>query len=349
MRILYLGPNSFTSKQRSDALVRLGHDVVAVDPARYVSKNPVFRKINWEVGGFLSQASVARGVLSEIGDARFDVTWVDSGRYVGPALVHALRRRGGPVLNYNVDDPFGKRDRLSWLLYLHTVPAYDLVAVVREENVAEANARGAKKVVRVYRSADEVAHAPHSLSDEDHTRWDSDVCFVGTWFPERGPFMAALVRLGVPLTIFGNGWQKAPEWPAIQPAWRGPGTKSDDEYAKAIQCAKICLGLLSKGNRDLHTTRSLEVPLLGGLLCAERTPEHLYLYDEGTEAIFWGDAAECAHVCRELLVDAPRRLEIAHRGRDRCIANGTLNERMMSRLLAEVLPERPAGVGTNLA
>ena len=353
MKILYLGPDSFTSKQRSDALIRLGHDVLAVDPARYAPQNPLARKINWEAGGFLSQALVARGVFQAIGDMRFDVTWVDSGRYVGPALVHALQRRGSPVLNYNVDDPFGKRDRFSWLLYLHTVSAYDLVAVVREENVAEAKARGARKVVRVYRSADEVAHAPRPLTEEDHARWDSDVCFVGTWFPERGPFMAELVRLGVPLTIFGNGWQKAPEWPAIQPAWRGPGTRSDDEYAKAIQCAKICLGLLSKGNRDLHTTRSLEVPLLGGLLCAERTPEHLHLYDEGTEAVFWDDAAECARVCRELLADEPRRREIARRGRERCIVNGTLNERMMSCLLTEALStptmSRPAEVGTNLA
>ena len=40
----------------------------------------------------------------------------------------------------------------------------------------------------------------------------------------------------------------------------------------------LCLGLLSKGNRDLQTTRSLENPYAGGPLCAQRTSERLALY-----------------------------------------------------------------------
>ncbi len=90
------------------------------------------------------------------------------------------------------------------------------------------------------------------------------------------------------------------------------------------------LGLLSKGNRDLHTTRSLEIPALGGLLCAERTSEHLHLYVEGEEALFWADAAECAAVCRDILEDEPRRLKIAAAGHARSIANGNHNEVVMN-------------------
>ncbi len=315
----------------------MGHTVTQVDPASFIPANPLLRKVNWELGGVLSQKSVANGVMASVRDTPFDLVWVDSGRYVGPALVQALQQRGSPVINYNVDDPFGKRDRFSWRLYLNTVSAYDVVAVVRTENISEARERGAKKVVHVYRSADEVAHAPRTLNQEDHARWDSEVCFVGTWFPERGPFMAELIRLGVPLTIFGNGWQKSREWPVIRQVWRGPGTKTDDEYAKAIQCAKICLGLLSKGNRDLHTTRTLEVPYFGSLFCAERTTEHQYLYEEGKEAIFWADAAECAQVCQALLANETRRSEIARRGRERCIQNGALNEKVMAHLVAETM------------
>ena len=347
MNILYLGTDSSTSKHRADALARLGHAVTLLDPAQFLPAHPVFRKLNWEAGGLFSQPAVTRGVLGRIADARFDVAWVDSGRYVGPSLIRALQGRGSRVLNYNHDDPFGRRDRYSWLLYLKAVSAYDLVAVVREENVAEANARGARKVVRVYRSADEVAHAPRPLSAEDHERCDSEVCFVGTWMPERGPFLAELLRLGVPLTIYGNAWQRAREWPELRSAWRAPD-RLGDEYPKTIQCAKISLGLLSKGNRDLHTTRTAEIPFMGGLFCAERTSDHRFLYEEGQEAVFWSDAAECARVCRELLADEPRRREIARRGRARCIANGTLNERMMSDLLAEALPAEKADLARNL-
>jgi hypothetical protein len=119
-------------------------------------------------------------------------------------------------------------------------------------------------------SADEVAHAPRHLTPEEQRQWHSSVLFAGTWMPERGPFLARLVQLGVPLSIFGDRWHKAREWEQLHHYWRGPGIYNEEDYARAVQCADVCLGLLSKGNRDLSTTRSFEIPHLGGVLCAER-------------------------------------------------------------------------------
>ena len=58
---------------------------------------------------------------------------------------------------------------------------------------------------------------------------------------------------------------------------------------------------MSHGNRDLHTRRSVEIPYVGALLCAERTSEHVALYEESIEAVFWCDVDECALQCRRLL------------------------------------------------
>ena len=86
----------------------------------------------------------------------------------------------------------------------------------------------------------------------------------------------------------------------LKPYFKGQTLKGKD-YISAIQGSKICLGLLSKGNRDLHTTRTFEIPFIGSLLCAERTSEHLELFDENLEAVFWNSAEECAEKCKELL------------------------------------------------
>jgi hypothetical protein len=94
-----------------------------------------------------------------------------------------------------------------------------------------------------------------------------------------------LILLGVPLTIRGSGWHKSPEWSHLKGYWKG-GSIHGDDYAKAIQCAKVNLGFVSKENRDLHTTRSSEIPALGGFFCAERTSEHINMYVEGEEAFF---------------------------------------------------------------
>jgi hypothetical protein len=173
------------------------------------------------------------------------------------------------------------------------------------------------------------------VTAEDAERWHSDVLFLGTWFPERGPFLVELIELGVPLTIRGANWQKAREWPALKPFFKG-GQLQGDDYALALQCAKVNLGLLSKGNRDLHTTRSLEIPSLGALLCAERTDEHLVMYREGEEALFWASAEECAKVCLDVLGDDERRKRIAAAGLARSIVNGNHNESAMNAIVGRV-------------
>jgi spore maturation protein CgeB len=154
--------------------------------------------------------------------------------------------------------------------------------------------------------------------------------------PERGSFLAAIMKFGVPLSIYGDRWYKAPEWHTLRSAWRGPGLYGDTDYALALASAKVCIGLLSKGNRDETTTRSFEIPLLGSVLCAERTAEHCRLYREDEEAVFWSSPEECANKCRLLLADDDLRASIAARGQTRCIRNHTLNKPMIARVLAAV-------------
>jgi spore maturation protein CgeB len=188
--------------------------------------------------------------------------------------VRADRRRYEKSMSYNNDDPFGLRDGRRWRNYLAAVAEYDVLVVMRDINVTEARSAGARMVVRIFMSLDEIAHVARPLSAEDWAKWSSDVAFIGTWLPERGPFMLELAQRDVPITIYGDRWHKAPEWPELKRFWRGPGIYAADDYAKSIQCAKIGLGLISKGNRDLHTHRSFEIPSLGSLLLAERTCEH---------------------------------------------------------------------------
>jgi hypothetical protein len=144
------------------------------------------------------------------------------------------------------------------------------------------------------------------------------------------------VERGVPLKIRGNRWSRAAEWPVLEPHWAGPGVEDEGDYSRAVQCARVSLGLVSKENRDLSTTRSFEIPWLGGVLCAERTPEHLALYEEDVEAVFWNDADECAEKCQRLLKDETWRDEVARNGQLRARRNGTSNETVMNQIISRV-------------
>ncbi len=291
-------------------------------------------RITWRLGGDRLAPWLMKGLAAKLSKQHFDLCYVDGGEYVTPKVIALLRQHAVKIVNYNIDDPLGPRDGARFRAYRQSLPHYDLNAVVRIENVAEGKELGARNMLRVYRSADEVSHAPRRLTADDHQRWDCDVLFLGTWFPERGPFLKRLIELGVPLTIQGPHWQKAHEWPVLKSHWRG-GAIGGDHYAKAIQCARVNLGLLSKENRDLHTTRSLEIPALASLLCAERTEEHIAMYEEGQEALFWSSAQECAEMCKFALANEERRAAIATAGHQRIGRNGHYNEAILASILAQ--------------
>ena len=337
LSILYIGVDSGTSLHRVRALERLGHRVTLVNPRTSLPRNKLVARWVNRTGGLFFEQRVRKNLLATLPLTSFDVVWVDAGDLIGPSLVKDLKALYGCVVNYNHDDPYGKRDGYKWRLYLKAVPEYNLITVIRECNVKEALAAGAKDVLLLDRSADEVAHAPRKITKEDYEKWSSEVVFIGTWMPERGPFMVRLLELGVPLTIYGYAWQKAKEWPLLQEHWRGPGLYDDESYAKAVQCAKVCLGLLSKGNRDEATTRSFEVPYLGGVLCAERTSEHSRLYLEDVEAVFWSTPEECAEKCMRLLGDEEWRKLLSKNGRARCIRNRTTHQEMLREILNRAL------------
>jgi spore maturation protein CgeB len=336
LRILYIGTISGTCLDRANAYRRMGHEVVHWDMRQWLPDSAWIDRITWRIGGHTLAPWLGGRLRQALQGQRFDLCHVDNGEWMTPALIREVRAHCGKVINYNIDDPTGERDRRRFSAYRMAASQYDLLAVVRQDNVPECERLGARKVLRVWRSADEASHAPRKVDEAVARTWRSDVLFLGTWMPERGPFLLSLIERGVPLTIRGSHWHKAPEWSRLKPFWKG-GAVSGDDYALAIQCARVNLGLLSKGNRDLHTTRSLEIPALGGLLCAERTWEHQSLYEEGSEAVFWQDADECARVCMGLLNDEHRRRQLAAAGRARFLQSGYGNQDVLGQLLQEAL------------
>lgn len=345
LNILYLGSNYGTSRHRADALSRLGHSVELINPWAFLSQHHFIKKmigkLTYEIGPAWMEPYVRRYLMAAINSRRFDVIWNNQCELIGGNTVLLLKEQTNWLITYANDDPFGTRDKRRFSLYQNSISHYDLMAVVRKANVNEAYAFGARKVILVPFTADEIAHVPLDLSSEEKARWASEVTFIGTWMPERGPFIAKLIQFALPISLYGDRWEKASEWPIIKKIWRGPGLVGK-AYVKAIQSSKICLGIVSKGNRDSHTTRSAEIPYIGSVLCAERTVEHLATYKEDEEAVFWSTAEECAQKCFALLSDKEKRNHIAEAGRRRCMDSGYLNEPVMRQILNALLDENPS-------
>ncbi len=336
MKILYMGPEAGTAIQRVGAFQRLGHDVTLVDGKAPI-QNPTlasFLLSRWALRtGALGLGGVfRRHIRAQVKGQSFDFVFVDHGEYYGPAIIREFKKIARVVVNFNQDNPYVPRDGLKWRQFLKALPYYDLAVTPRASSVAPARRAGARRVIAVNFAADEAVHRPIELTDEDRARYAAKVVFVGTWMPERGPFLLRLVERGVPLRIYGDRWMKAPEYERLKP-YIASGNLVGDDYVKAIRGAAIAIGLLSKGNQDLHTTRSLEIPAIGTLFCAERTSDHLAMYKDGEEAVFFDTADECADLCLTLLAQPDRISKIAAAGARRVRQNGDFNESLLKRII----------------
>lgn len=240
MRIAYIGSAHGTSLHRARALDRVGHDVTVIDPFNWLGSSKWMSRWLQYTGGIGVGSLLNNRLFQKTCELRPDFIWIDHGSFLGPDIISRLRSLNVPIINYLIDDPFGKRDGRRFHAYLNALPHYDLVVVVRKQNIEEAKAKGARRVLRVWMSADEIAHHPIHPTQQEFAKFSSEVSFIGRWMPERGPFLFRLIAEKIPLSFWGRGWEKAPEWPSLRPFFRGPRLNDSRSYAAAVRCSKIC-------------------------------------------------------------------------------------------------------------
>ena len=117
-----------------------------------------------------------------------------------------------------------------------------------------------------------------------------------------------------------------------RPCVSGNGAWGTD-YLRALANTKIALGLLGKHIPETTTTRSFEIPAMGAFLLAERTEDHMALFEEGREAEFFGDHEELKDKLRFYLANDRARRAIAAAGRKRCLDSGYSSAEQLGNIL----------------
>lgn len=337
-RILFVGPlvEGCTALQRCQTFRRLGHEVIGVDllppPWSNVSLTLPYRAFH-RLGGPHDLAGVNRQLRAV--DAGFapHLVWVEKGLTVEAATLRALQARWPQTvtLNYSGDDMFNPRNQSrQWRSCL---PLYHVHVTTKRHNLPELQEAGARSVYHVDKAFDPRVHRPMPVTPEVRARFGGDVGFVGWPEAERAASMLHLARHGVPVRIWGPWESLLPSHPNLRvegrPLW-------SDDYASALSAFRINLCFLRKVNRDRHTTRSVEIPACGGFMLAERTEEHLALFEEGREAAYFSNDEELLEKVRWYLAHEAERARIAEAGRRRCWSGGYTYQRRLEDVLAHV-------------
>lgn len=345
MRILYVGDATPDTRcaQRARALEELGHElewvpfVPTYEHSGVEARLSFYGRVRHKLGWPLDTEGANRAVLAALEQRPFDLLWVEK----APCL-HASTLRRARALQPELALTFFSEDDLSSRVHRSrpmtaAFGEYDLVVTTKRRNLTDGSlaSMGARQVVFEPKTFDPTLHRPLPLGERDRQRFGAQAGFIGTYEEARAEGCLRLAEGGLSVRVFGNGWQRCElEHPNLILERR---PVSGDDYVRAMLATPLQLGFLRKQVDDRHTDRSVEIPACGAFLLAERSDEHLELFDEGREAAFFEGPAEMLERARFYLNQPELRAAVARAGRARCLRSDYSHQGACQRIIERTL------------
>lgn len=326
LSILFVGDTTpfLTTSARRDAFVELGHRVETVDQVDFVTaKNRWVTRANFWSMRTPAVYAFNRALIEAAERAKPDLAWIEKGTFVFPRTLRALRARGIPLVYHNTDDVAKPTplERVHWRFLLRTLGDYDMYVTSNWHNVEEFRRDGFENVHHMELCANDAVRVDAPPTEAERAELGGAVGFIGHWEPNTERHLLALVRAGIPVTIWGPYWHQAKAKDELAGAIRGRGVYGDD-YAKAIVSFDVNVGIVSSWNRNHTASRSFQIPALGAFLIHQRNEVVTGYFREGEEAAFFSDEDELVEKCRYYLDHPDERLRVAEAGKRRCIESG---------------------------
>ncbi len=327
MKILFVGNLNPVGRsyQRKRVLEDIGHDVMAIswvpEGRTFWHKPSLVSRVLWKIGIPLDLTSTNKRILQEIGAIHYDIVWIEKGNTIWPRTLRSVKKLSPTtqIVSYTEDDMFALHNS-SWF-YTWGLRHYDVVFTTKSYNCNqdELPALGAKRVVFVDKAYDRHAHRPVELTEKDRQNFGADVGFIGSYERDRAESMLFLAQNDISVRVWGTRWDRFPKsHPNLIMEYK---PLYGEDYANGLCATRINLCFLRKMNRDLQTDRTMEIPACGTFMLAERTNEHLRLFKEDKEAVYFSSNQELLKKVRYYLEHEDDRRAIALAGRQRCLSS----------------------------
>lgn len=313
------------------ALEDLGHEVRILDYANYARPLPrtfldkVLRRLRLLLGPHPRDRRMNRDLLEAVQAWRPQVLLVTKGNPIFPQTLQRLRgREGCPLLfNWMPDDPFHRRYASPMLRA--SIPLYDVWLLPVRARIAPLEQAGARRTAFLPFACDPAVHRPIPLAPVERERWRSQICFVGTGYPERAALLERLA--GWDLAVWGERWDLRWTGPRLRARLRGGGIYLDD-MARAYCAADIVLNVSQAQDGPGLNMRTFEVLGCKAFLLNERKSEGLALFQEGVDWACYADVDELLAQVEHYLAHPAERQRIAEHGQATVYAGHTYRHRM---------------------
>jgi spore maturation protein CgeB len=256
-----------------------------------------------------------------------DLLFVISGEVFDPKTIARVRSWGVRTVLWTGDDPYQRGRELV------AAPAYDRVYVFDPWYIPALRANGVRRPAYLPMAVDPALYRPLALDEGERAALQGDVCFVGTWYPNRDELLRRLRDFRV--QIWGGGWPLAIARPGhpLRSSYRG---RAFGEDVVRIYCAhRAVINIQHPQSKDGQNMRAFEAPACGSLTFTPMTAELPTLFRPGEEIVAYDDLESLRGKLRYYLDHPDDARRVASAGMRRARGEHTYRDRI-GRVLEEI-------------
>ena len=281
---------------------------------------PLFRRSYasiWKRLGFgIPFYRMLQDLLIKIKTFQPEIIFFDKSLYLPKDFFLFLIKKKIFLIHFSNDDQLNPNNQTR--KYIDSIPLYNLHITTKSYNIEELMFLNAKRVEFINNATSKKYVYPLKVSNDDKIKFGSKVGFIGTFERQRAESLLFLAKNGIKIRIWGFGWKNNSDikHPNLiiedSPLW-------GDDYLKVLCSTDINLNFLRKENRDLQTTRSIEIPASCSFMISEYSTEHEKLFKGNYEAVYFKDNTDLLNKVKFYLKNSEEIKRIARNGYKRCL------------------------------
>ena len=284
----------------------------------YANKKSILFRILSKLRVPYDQYNINKRLINKISKNEYDYLFIIKGNLIKPNTLKKVKEISPKIkiISWSSDDMMQAHN--SSYYYLSCIKHFDLIVTTKSFNTLNNKLQiyGAKKILFQDNAYVKTIHRPFIKKKLIKKK---TILFIGYAEKERFRSMNFLAKNGIKVKIYGSGWDKnfykKNAHYNLNINFRN---LEKHKYSEALSNAYISLCFLRKINRDAQTARSVEIPACGGLMLAERTNEHLRMFEEWKEAVYFSSDKELLEKINYLMKNKRVRDKIAKNGYKKC-------------------------------
>ncbi len=338
MKILYSGyhnPNFITITEYVErAILQLKHELEMYDYRQHTIPYRISKKIpflyRWDMN------KLNNGLIKCVDRFKPEILLVNWGGTFYPETISEIRSRFNvTTVNWLIDFPGGPGVLET---AIKVVPAYDYFFAQSTDAIEVHDKHGNRGGKWLNAASDPDIHKPLDLTKEEKKKYGCDVCFVGSYYPERAKLLETLT--GFDLGVWGPGWEKVNTDSPLNKYIRG-GSVTPDIWVKIYNASKIVINYMGSygGEADEDkiyqaSPRVFETMGCGSFQIVDGKRDVLALFKPGEHLVCFKEIGEVKELARYYIDHPQERKEIAQKGHNEVLKKHTYTHRIKELLKA---------------